>query len=104
MTAIKLRCHKCQGEHLVHGDATLLILCTDDPSLSVIGWDCPTCGPQLRPLNRFEVIALQEANLPTEPWARTEVLADLRREQLAVIREFSDRLDDTLDRILDEAC
>jgi hypothetical protein len=43
-------------------------------------------------------------------WSRSELLADIRREQdrvreqrLAVLREFGDRLPDTLARMLGEA-
>jgi hypothetical protein len=104
MTAVRVRCSTCCATQLVPLDTMHALVCRDDEGLNVYGFTCETCGPRLNPMSRHEFHALDAAGIVTCYWDRSEVAAEVRREHLSLIKEFSERLEDTLDRILDEAC
>jgi hypothetical protein len=110
MTAFLMQCEGCHGRDLHSPSSLLLMRCADDPGLTALGYDCATCGPRVRAVKRHEPELFEAAGVTITIWTRSELLADIRREQdrvrerrLAVLREFGDRLPDTLARMLGEA-
>jgi hypothetical protein len=110
MTAFLMQCEGCHGRDLHRPSSLLLMVCADDPGLTALGYECATCGPRVRAVKRHEPELFEAAGVTITIWTRSELLADIRREQdrvreqrLAVLREFGDRLPDTLARMLGEA-
>ena len=93
MTVIRLACPTCNRCYELAPAETLLMVCRDHAALNTLGFDCDFCGPQVRPIRDPDAFhKLDVAGCPTRYWSLSEV------------REWGDRLQDTLDRILDEAC
>ena len=110
MTAFLMQCEGCLGRDLHRASSLLLMVCADDPGLTALGYECATCGPRVRAVKRHEPELFEAAGVTITVWSRSELLADIRREQdrvreqrLAVLREFGDRLPDPLARMLGEA-
>lgn len=103
MTVVRLHCDSCHTTQEHDASALDLLLCTDDPSLNTYGWRCSVCGPQLKALPAYAREMLELAGANVCRWTCSEVAADLRREHASLIREFSDRLESTLETILGAA-
>lgn len=104
MTAlVNVRCETCCASTLVSIDTMLASVCTDDETLSRYCFTCPVCGPQVHTMSRHEFHALYAAGVEATFWPRSELLADVRKEHAALLREWSDRLPEVLERILEEA-
>jgi hypothetical protein len=109
MTAFLMQCEGCLGREVHRPSSLLLMVCADDPGLTALGYECATCGPRVRAVKRHEPELFEAAGVTITVWSRSELLADIRREQdrvreqrLAVLREFGDRLPAALDRILQD--
>ncbi len=100
MVVVKFRCDTCQAQLVIPITAMHALVCKDDEALNRYGFPCPTCGPQLNVMNRHEFHALDADGIVTCYYTRSEVLADLRREHAALIREWSERLPEVLEQIL----
>lgn len=103
MTSVRVRCSSCCTQQVVPIDMMHALVCRDDEGLNVYGFTCVTCGPRLNPMSKHEFHALDAAGIVTCYWDRSEVVAEVRKEHLSLIKEFSERLDSTLDAILSEA-
>lgn len=92
MTDIGFHCVTCCAYYYFPPESLLLTVCTDDAKWTSVVYECPVCGPQIRPVRAHEPEVFEAVGVKVKPWSLSETM-----------REFGDRLDSTLEAILSEA-